>query len=257
MTEYGDVSGTIMAMVRIVEARKAAAPESMDQTYSTKSFVFDPNDEQADEDLYSVREKVVEDVKKLTALETAKTTAEDFIAQAVKNGWQIALDNVNKQYMEQYEQDANDPNQFTIQNTPGMRRMSTAALDTWAVQTQGDPAGQLRLHDIDRNKRIADQLYSLVPRDKTASDDVPLVVEVKPEMSFYAIKNISVKRLWKEDYEQGKVKRFSDEDYARSQSLSAVHFNPENILKRLNIRWARTDDESADPDATEESEAAP
>jgi len=257
MTEYGDVSGTIMALVRIVEARKASAPESIDQTYSTKSLVFDPNDEQADEDVYSVRERVVEDVKKLMALDTAKTTAEDFIAQAVKDGWQIALDNVNKQYREQYEQDANDPNQFRIQDSAGLRRMSTAALDTWTVQTQGDPAGQFRLHDIERNKRTADQLYSLVPQDKTTSDDVPLVVEVKPEMSFYAVKNISVKRLWKEDYEQAKVKRLSDEDYARSQSLGAVHFNPENILKRLHVRWARADEESADADAPEKSEAAP
>ncbi|MHC4168342.1 MAG: hypothetical protein ACYSWQ_15420 [Planctomycetota bacterium] len=255
--EYGHTSGRIMAIVRIVQARKALAPESIDQTYKTNSFVFDPNEDQTDEDVYSVREKVVEDVKKLIALDTAKITAEDFIAQAVKNGWQIALDNVNKSYKEQYEQDANDPNQFRIQNSGGLRRISTAALDTWAVQRQGDPAGLFRLHDIERNKRTADQLYSLVPRDKTTTDELPLVVEVKPEMSLYAIKNISVKRLWKEDYEQGKVKRLSTEDYARSQSLAAVHFNPENILKRLKVRWAGTDDESADADAPEKSEAAP
>ncbi|MHC4569269.1 MAG: hypothetical protein ACYTE3_26370 [Planctomycetota bacterium] len=254
--EYEQTSGRIMAIVRIVQARKALAPESIDQTYATHSLVFDPNEDQSDEDVYSVREKVVEDVKKLIALDTAKTAAEDFIAQAVKNGWQIALDNVNEQYREQYEQDANDPNQFAIQNTPGLRRISTAALDTWAVQRQGDPAGQFLRYDIERRKRTADQLYSLIPPEKTTTDEVPLVVEVKPEMSFYAIKNISVKRLWKEDYEQDKVKRLSDEDYARSQSLGAVHFNPENIWKRLNVRWAGAADESA-ADAPEKSEAAP
>ena len=63
--------------------------------------------------------------------------------------------------------------------------------------------------------------------------------------------------MWKEDYEQGKVQRLFEEDYARAQSLGAIHFNPENILKRMDVRWARADDESAEADAPEETEAAP
>ena len=257
MSEYGDVSGTIMALLRVVEARKAAAPESVDQAFSTKSIVFDPNDEEADENLYSVRERVAEDVKKLAAMDTAKAKAEDFIAQAVKSGWQPAIDNLNKLYKEEYEQDANDPDPFRIQNSGELRRMSAATLDTLALHNQGNPAGQFYLRDSERNRRFVDQLYSLVPREKITSDDLPLVVEVKPDMSYYAIKSISVKRLWKEDYEKAKVTRLYDEDYIRSQSLGAIHFNPENILKRLRVRWARADEESADANTPEESEATP
>jgi len=256
MTEYGDASGTIMAVLRVVEASNASAPTSVDQSFSTSSFVFDPNDQEADEDVYSVEEKVAEDVKKLAVMDTAKARAEDFIAQAVKSGWQTTIENFNKSHKEQYEQDANDPDPFRMQNSGDMRRMSAADLDMLALHNQGNPAGAFYLRDSERNKRFVDQLYSLVPRDKTTSDALPLVVEVKPDMSYYAIKSISVKRLWKEDYEKAKVARLYDEDYIRSQSLGAVHFNPENVLKRLKVRWAQADEDSADANTPEESEAA-
>ncbi len=135
--------------------------------------------------------------------------------------------------------------------------MSAATLDTLELHNQGNPAGQFFLRDSQINARLVEQLYSLVPRDKTTSDDVPLVMEAKPEMSYYAIKSISVKRFWKEDYDEARIMRTHEEDFTRSQSLGAVHFNPENILKRLNVEWARTDEESADADTPEETEAAP
>jgi len=196
-------------------------------------------------------------VKKLAAMDTAKTRAEDLIAHAVMDGWQIALNSANKLYREQYEQDANDPNAFSIQNSRGMRRMSAATLDTLELQNQSNPAGQFYLRDSQRNRRFVDQFYSLVPRDKITSDDLPLVVEVKPDMSYYAVKSISVKRLWKEDYEKARIGRLSEEDYVRSQSLGAIHFNPENILKRLNVKRAQADEKSADANTPAESEAAP
>lgn len=256
MSEYGDISGTIMALVRVVEAEKAAAPESMDVTFSTRSFVFDPNEQEAEESTYSVKEKVAEDLKELAAMDTAKAKAEEFIVQAVKDGWQVALEEMNKLYKEQYGQDPNEPDQFELQNARDLRRMATSTLNTLALNNQTNPAGRFFLYDSENNRRFVDQLYALVPRDKTTSDELPLVVEVKPQMSYLAIMNISVKRLWKEDYEKSKVAQLFEEEYIRSQSLAAVHFNPDNVLKRLKVRWAEPDDETADANVPEKAEAA-
>ena len=62
-------------------------------------------------------------------------------------------------------------------------------------------------------------------------------MEFKPDMSYYCLKSISVKRLNKEEYEKAKALRVYKEDVVQSQSLAAVHFSPENILKRTNFRW--------------------
>ncbi len=255
MSEY-DISGTIVALVRVIEARKASEPESIDQTFSTASFRFDPNQEEADEDIYSVKDKVAEDVKKLAAMGTAKAKAEEFIVQAAKDGWKDTVDSFNELHRQQQGQDANEPDAFRLQNSRDLRRTSRAAFETLTIQNQGNPAGQFFLNENDSNRRFVDQLYSLVPADSDTAKDLPLVLEVKSDMSYYAIKNISVKRLWKEGYEKIKVTRLYKEDYIRSQSLAVVHFNPENIFKRLNLKFAQTDEESEDVETQAESEAA-
>jgi len=75
-------------------------------------------------------------------------------------------------------------------------------------------------------------------------------------MSFYCIKSISVKRLTLQKYEQIKVTRLQREDYVQSETLAAVHFNPENILKRMNFRPAEAGEEQSDANAPTKSEAA-
>ncbi len=254
MSEY-DISGKIVAILRITEARKACEPESIDQTFSTAALRFDPNQEESAEDVYSVKEKVAEDVKKLAAMDAAKVKAEEFIDQAVKDGWKSTLDSFNKIHKEEQGLDANEPDAFRLQNSRDLRRMSRATLETLTVQNQGNPAGAFFLNENESNRRLVDQLYSLVPDDSDTAKDLPLVLEVEPQMSYYAVKSVSVKRLWKEGYEKIKAERLYKEDIVRSQSLAAVHFNPENIMKRVDFKWARTDEESEDAETQAESEA--
>jgi hypothetical protein len=124
------------------------------------------------------------------------------------------------------------------------------------VQTDGKPAAQSFLNERKKHRRFVDRLYSLLPQDSNTVDTVPLIIEYKPDMSYYCLKNISVKRLGQEEYEKLKAMRLYREDHIQSQSLTAVHFNPENILKRMDFRQARQDEEPEDANAPTESEAA-
>ena len=75
-------------------------------------------------------------------------------------------------------------------------------------------------------------------------------------MSFYCIKDLSIKRLWKEDYDKIKARRLFTEDTVQSQSLAAVYFNPENILMRMNIKLVEAEEESEETSSPEGSEGA-
>jgi hypothetical protein len=123
------------------------------------------------------------------------------------------------------------------------------------VQTAGNPAVQLFLNGRKNQRRFVEQLYSLVPQDSNTVDAVPLVMEFKPGMSFYCIKNISVKRISLQEYEKIKAMRLQREDNVQSESLSAVHFNPENILKRTNFRPAEDEEPTDANTPTREGEA--
>ncbi len=281
-----DSSGQIMAIIRVIKTIKAAEPESIDQTFSISSLEFDPNQpsalsgaegENEAENIYSVKEKVTEDLKKLAARDITKSKAEEFIGLAAKDGWDTAIDKFNELYGKQTGQDPNDPNAseisneeksvsepFKLQNLTGLRRISKATLQTLTVQTAGNPAAQFFLNQRKNHRRFVEQLYSLIPQDSNTVDTVPLVIEFKPDMSFYCIKNISVNRVTLQEYERTKAMQIQREDYTQSESLAAVYFNPENILKRMSFRAApagnkggpaRVGEEPADANTPTESEA--
>ena len=65
-------------------------------------------------------------------------------------------------------------------------------------------------------------------------------------MKVYVFKDISIKRMWKEQYEQMKTMSIFRQENAQSQSLAAVHFNPANVLKRVNFELIETKQETAD-----------
>ena len=250
-----DFSGQIMALVRVIKAEEAAEPESINQAFSIRTLKFERDEEQLSEDVYSVKEKVAEDLKKLAAMDTTKSKAEEFIDLVAKDGWESAIDKFNELYGQQTTQDESDPNAsktptgekdasepFKPQNLTNLRRISMATLETLAVQNVGKPAVEFFLNEREKNRQFVDQLYSLIPQDSNTVDTVPLIMEFKPEMSYYCIKNISVKRLWKQGYEKLKAMRLYREDYAQSQSLAVVHFNPENILKRMRFKVAEEEE---------------
>jgi hypothetical protein len=257
MSMYGNDASGIMAIMRVINAQKASEPESIDVTYSTHSLKFDPNEEDSDEDIYSVKEKVIEDLKKLAALETTKSRAEEFVALAEKENWTNAVNKFEELYGHLQKRDPNDPNVFRLENYPGMRRMLKANLQALALQGRGDPMTPFYLTESKTNKRFIDKLYSLIPPDKDRAEPLPVVMEFEPDMSYYVVKDLSVKRIYQEDFETSKATRLFREDYIQSQSLAAIHFNPENILKRMNFRAAGAgDEETADANAPAESEAA-
>jgi hypothetical protein len=248
---FEDVLGKIMVVVRIIRAEKAVEPQSADQSYSRETIRFETGAEQTAQNIYSVKEKVAEDLKQLAAMDTTKGKAEDFIKQVVKDGWEDAIEKFNRRYGKQNQ---SDPNVFRLQNLTNLQRMSRKTLAALAAQGSGNPAALFVGNERKKLSRFVDKLYSLLPQDKDVLDTVPLIMESKPGMSFYVIKSISVRRLDQDEYEKIKARQVYKEDIVQSQSLAIVHFDPENILKRLNFRLIIESEETADTNAPAESE---
>lgn len=241
-----DMLGKIMVVVRVIKAEKASEPESINQTFAKGSLKFDEDQNQPDENIYSTRKIVAEDLKKLSAMDTTKSKAEEFIGLAAKDGWKIAVDKFNKLYRPLDKQGGQDANAFELQNFTNLQRGSGVLLETVALQSAGNPAGRPLVDKTAKENRLICQLYSLVPQDSNTIDTLPLVVEFKPDMSYYCLKNISVKRLEQGQYDKIKAVQDYREDFVQSQSLAPAYFNPENIVKRMNFRQVKEDEEPAD-----------
>jgi len=127
-----------------------------------------------------------------------------------------------------------------------LRRIHFSTIETLAVQSQGKPAARLFVQE-DRKRLSVKQaqiqrmfigkIYQLVNKHDNRLVNGPVIMEFMPHMSYYCIKWVEIKRLEQKMYEKIKAMRVYKEDIVQSQNLAAVHFNPENILKRMNFRW--------------------
>lgn len=251
-----NMSGKIMLIVRIVEADKASPPSSIDETFSTHSLVLDPNEDMADDDVLSIRKRVTEDVKKLAVIDTAKTRAQEFIDMVAKTDWQASIDEFNKLYGAQAKDDPNDPNVFVLDYLTAIARNSSSQLNALAVQAQSSASAKFFLNQAEIEGQFTDQLYSLIPPDANTPDKLPVIVEFKPNMSFFCIRNLSVKRLWKEDYNAVRSVSFYRQDFTQFQSLAPAHLKPANILKRMRFRLPEDKKEPGDANEPAQAEAA-
>jgi hypothetical protein len=247
-----DIPGRVMMIGRVIDAEKASEPNSINQTLDKGSFRFDEDQERPDENVYSIRKAVSEDLKKLAAMDTTKKKAEEFIRLAVKKDWENAIDKFNKLYEQPDIQSKEDVNVFELQDFTNLQRASSIALETVVLQSAGNPARWLVVNRAKRENQLIDQLYSLVPQDSNTIDTLPMVIEFKPDMSYYCLKSLSVKRLEQEQYDKTKALQDFKEDFIQSQSLAPVHFNPENILKRMNFKLVEESKEPADTNTPSE-----
>jgi len=244
----------IVVIVRITDAIKSSEPNGIDEKFSTHALILDANQVEDANDVYSVREKVSEDVKRLAALGTTKTKARLFLEMASRTSWETALKTYNELYGEDAKDDPNDPNVFIMDNLM-VNRTPTLQLKTLAVQNEGNPAAKFFLNQAGLEQQFTDKLYALVPSDSNTPPVLPVIMEFQPDMSFFCIKDLSVKRLWSEDFDRLKAIRLYREDRTQFQSLALVHFNPDNILKRMKFEFVEDEDEKEQADANVAAEA--
>ena len=254
-----DAAAKMMAVVRVIEAKKAHGPEDIDYTVSKEIITLDHEPAQTAENSYSVKDKVVEDLKKLAAMETAKAKAEQFVRLVTEKGWEKAIEKFNELHTPQTgsEQDGSESTNetdstaqpFRLQSFPSVRRISQDTIDTMAVQTSRDPTAQYLLGYSKRESMLVNKFYSLLGEGQDLRQSASLIVPFKPDMSYYVIKDISINRIDQQQYEQMKGPRTYREDIVQSQSLAAVHFSPSNILRRMDFRLAENQEQTADPAA--------
>ncbi len=236
-------SGKNMMLVRVIAAKKAAEPESMDEIVIGKTVVFDEQTEPEKKEIKTVKDIAIEDLKLLAARETARLRAQDFVREANEAGWEPTIDKFNEQYRKtavKKEEDANAMKEpFWLQNRTGLRRISQTQLDSLAVRYEGDPMGRGLLARANRERMLISELYSLVPEDTNSLVGSGTILDFKPQLSFLCIKNITIHRLNENEFDQIKAVTAVEREHLGSQELSAVFYSPKNIIKRMNFIVAR------------------
>jgi len=229
-----DVMARTMAVVRVVQAEKAAEPERLEQTCPKDSIALEKDPKRAES--FWVKGQVIEDLQRLSVMDTVKTRAEELVSLVETDGWDEAIKKFNDLYAIEP-----DPNGFagvtyTPRTFPNLRVMPRDMFETMVVQTQGNPEARVQRSAEKREKQLVEAFYSLLPEDSNSIADAPAILEFKPDLSYFVINKLSVNRLEEKQYEMIKASQIFRETVKQSQSLAAVFYNPKNILDRNDFK---------------------
>jgi len=247
-----DVSGRIMAILRVADRWPSRPPENLNETFSTARPVL--GQEQQADSTYSVKAKVVRDLKRLAAMETARRTAEEFVARANEQGWDPTIERFNRIHGpnepggDSNEAGAVEP--FRLETRRGLRRTSPDQLAALASHVADYPGGASILAAQKTSALFTDKLYQLAQLEGGGQVALPTVMAFKPHTSYYAIKSIELQGMTRSQYDKTKSRIALRKDMAELQTLAVVHLNPRNILERTGFRTAaETTGGSDEPEA--------
>ena len=88
-------------------------------------------------------------------------------------------------------------------------------------------------------KSVMDGIFDRFAQVQLEIKEVPMVMEVKPYLSYFAVKSLSRTIPTSVEYEDSRQMLAYREDYTLAQSLAFEHYLPRNITKRMNLRPAR------------------
>ncbi|MBN1817982.1 MAG: hypothetical protein JW828_11530 [Sedimentisphaerales bacterium] len=239
-SEYTQMS----ALVRVVAARPAEEPADIAVSYSTQGIALDdPN--QAMGRVFSVREQLVEDVKLVKAIPMARQRAEEFLKMIQEDDWDKAV----TAYNEKYAKD-DDNHKIALDKLRDRNRTTMLEIQKMKQMIREYPVAASYYEETLQTGQLLERLLPLIPDGQTeAQAALNRVLEFEPSRVVYAIKSVTRKPVTIQDYVKAKPLASYQIDAAISDTLSVVHFNPENVLKRMEFKVVDEEETSSSSEA--------
>ncbi len=175
---------------------------------------------------------------------TAKARADEFVKLLTDKTWQEALDEYDKTHEKKDESDnLIAGSRLRSQNLTNRVRTAQQDLNKSLERFADNPMAAMFVKSMSESKKLNDKLYELLDDDKTEAKDINAVLELEFNASYYVVKDISRTEVTRDDYLERKAMTALQLNAGRSNSLGLTHFNPDNIFRRMNYRWAQSDDD--------------
>jgi hypothetical protein len=232
-----DNMGSVMAMIRVIDAVKATVPQDVSFSYQ-RNLPQISEEAKPSEDVYSLKEQVQKDCKNLAAFAIAGQKAEEFMTKAKADGWEKAI----KKFNADYPAKTADSNTFDMQKWTDKMRVSHSDMEMAKIALSGSPAAERYINQSVVYGKLINAFYSQFQGDSAEAANLPLMIKFEPQMSLFAVKSLSRTFAPMESYESNRQQIAYGKDYIIGQSMAFEFFMPDNITKRLNLRSAQKSD---------------
>ena len=241
----------LMALVRVVGIKEAAAADDVNTTFDTKGIVLG---EQTTEDdtTFSLAEQVKDDIRLLAAMDTAKVRADELAASVSGQDWDDAVVAYNEKYATT-DPNESDDQRIELGSVTQQLRISREQLAMAKRMMLQNPASAQYLQGQLTAGMLTNRLYALLPEDAETTGEIQTVLAFEAERGCFVVKEVVRQPATTADYLDNKAQTALQLNAAESAGLALIHFGPENILERLGYQLQR----QQEPDDQPEEDAAP
>jgi hypothetical protein len=223
----------IMALVRVVDIKEAQVSETVDVEFNIKGVSL--SDELGQDEMFSLKEEVREDILLLDAMSTAEDKAEELSALVNEKGWEDAIKAYNDKYA---PGDPNMPNPQAIKldSVKQQLRRSLLEIDTMKRYMLENPAAAQYIQQQLTSSMLTNELYTLLPEDTESTGIIQTVLPYEAQEAFLVVKEVQRQPATTKDYMDNKAQMALQLSTAQSASLAMEYFSSEKILQRMNYQ---------------------
>lgn len=226
----------LMAIVRVIAIQEIMIPETVDIQYDTRGVILFDELKQ-DDTIFSLKEKVKEDLLLQKAMDTAKARADELASWVEDKGWDEAIASYNEKYVPAGE-DPNDPEEYAQAIELDSAKQQTRASQTETafakqyIRENPVAAGYMQQRLV--MNMLNNRFFEMLPEDSQSTGTIHQVIVFEPGAACYIVKNVTRQPATRADYLENKASTAMQLSMQDMSSLPLVHFSPENILKRMD-----------------------
>jgi len=229
-----DMTGSVIAVVRVVDAVKSQSPESIDFGYvKNLPNINEPN---AAEEKFVLKDDVIKDCKELAAAQIAEKAAKEFFEMVKSDGWDSAIVKINAQYG---KKNAADPNAktFDIRKMNNVKRVSAMDVELTKLRVAGMMGAEGVVDQSVMYGKLIDTFFEKHQNIRAGKEQLPVMLEFAPKLSFYVINSIKADAPGTvEEFNSIRQQMAMQEDFIDAQSAAFSFFMPDNITARANLQ---------------------
>ncbi|MEN6384684.1 MAG: hypothetical protein ABFD79_05760 [Phycisphaerales bacterium] len=247
-----DMTGDLIAIVRVVDAAKSQPAESVNFAYDKNLPKID--DANSEDDRFVLKKAVIEDCKKLAAAEIADKAAGEFFEALKTQKWDTALAKINEEYGKKNPLDPNAKT-FDVRTMNSMKRISAMDIELTKMRVAGMMGAESVVDQSIIYGKLVDAFFDKYQQMQKNKQQPPVVLKFDPKLSTYVIKDIKVDSPGTiEEFDEVRQQIALQEDFIDSQSAAFKFLMPDNITARSNLKQSEPEREKAE-DANDANDA--
>jgi hypothetical protein len=228
-----DMAGDIIAIVRVVDAAKSGAPDSVNFSYVKNLPNMDGQD--SSKDKVVLKDEVTKDCKKLAAAEIADKAANEFLGLVKSQSWDAALAKINAEYGKK-NADANEKT-FKLQSMDSLKRVSAMDIEQTKMRVAGMMGAESIIDQSLLYSKLVDTFYNEYEQMQTKNQKPPVLIDFDPKLTLYVVKSFKLESPGtQEEFDSIRQRLALQEDFIDAQSAAFGFYLPDNITARVKLK---------------------